>query len=103
MYPRLHSVTRLNYSTLLFLNTFPNLDIFRNLTTGIGLNHLLERVPSYVLHQATASDLLLYNIFAPTKISLSKFLMTSLQVICDLGPHNQKSWLRLRSLTNGAR
>ena len=36
-------------------------------------------------HQATASDLPFYDNFAPTKNSVSKFLMTSLHVICGLG------------------
>ena len=31
----------------------------------------------------------------PQIVPLSKFLMTSLYVICGLGPPNQKSWLRL--------
>ena len=31
----------------------------------------------------------------PQKIPVSKFLMTSLHVICGLGPPNQKSWLSL--------
>ena len=48
-------------------------------------------------HQATASDLRFYDIFAPQKILLSKFLMTSLHVICGLGPPKQKFWLRLWS------
>ena len=31
----------------------------------------------------------------PQKIPFAKFLMTSLHVICGLGPPNQKSWLHL--------
>ena len=49
-------------------------------------------------HQATASDLPFYDIFAPQKITFSKI---SDDVIgCDLwfgSPPNQKSWLRLWS------
>ena len=37
-------------------------------------------------NQARASDLPLYDIFAPQKISFQKFLMTSLHVICCLDP-----------------
>ena len=47
-------------------------------------------------HQATASDLPFYDIFAPQKVTFSKISDNVIE--CDLwfGPHpNQKSWLRL--------
>ena len=42
-----------------------------------------------------ASDLPFYDIFAPTKNS--SFEVSDDVIACDLGPPNQKSWLRLCS------
>ena len=46
-------------------------------------------------HQAMTSNLLFYDIFAPTKNS--SFEVTDDVIACDLwfGPPNQKSWLHL--------
>ena len=57
---------------------------FRNLTIGLKLS--LNEFLVTCQHQATASDLPFYDIFAPRKIPFSKFLMASLHVICGLGP-----------------
>ena len=58
---------------------------FYILTIGLSPPSLNE-IPVTCQHQATASDLPFCNIFAPTKTSLSKFLMTSLHVICGSAP-----------------
>ena len=47
-------------------------------------------------HQAAASDLPFYDIFAVQKVPFLKISDDVLHVICGLGPPpNQKSWLRL--------
>ena len=75
---------RLNYSTLLYSARLPILPFshFNHWFMPSPLNELLVTCQ----HQATAFDLPFYDIFASTKISLSKCRMTSLHVICGLGP-----------------
>ena len=70
--PRLPSVTRLSYISL--LNTSPKLNIF----TLLHLHFFLNLTPSLLnkilvkCQQATASDLPFYDIFAPQKVPLLK-------------------------------
>ena len=69
--PRPPSEIRLNYSTLLCSNTSFNVDIFillQLLFEALSLNEFLVTCQ----HQATSSDLPLYDIFAPTKNSSFK-------------------------------
>ena len=100
--PRPPSVIRLNYSTLLNSNMSPNLNIFAFWLLVWALS--LERVPSYVLIPGHGfwSSILRY-LCPPQKVPLSKFLMTSLHVICGLPPPNQRSWLRLCRRCGGKR
>ena len=78
---------RLSYSTLLYSTHVSHVKHFHILNIGLGPPSLNECVVT-CQHQATASDFLFYDIFAPRKISILKFLMTSLHVICGLGPPN---------------
>ena len=73
----------------LYSNTSPKVRHFYILNTGLGSPRLNECVVK-CQHQATASDIPFYDIFAPQKVSLLKFLMTSLHVICGLGPLQSK-------------
>ena len=66
--------------------------LFRILTFGLGPPPENEFLVTYQ-HQATASDLPFYDIFAPTKNS--SFEVSDDVNACDLGPPSQKSWLRL--------
>ena len=65
---------------------------FYILTIGIKLFPLNEFLVT-CQHRATASDLPFYDIFAPSKNS--SFEVSDDVIACDLGPPNQKSWLRL--------
>ena len=86
------SVTRLNYSTTSLLK---HVSQFRHLCTlGICLSPLLERVPMPTPGHGFWSSILRY-LCHTQKIPLSKFLMTSVHVICGLPPSNRKSWQRL--------
>ena len=65
---------------------------FQQLVFALSLYQILAKC-----HQATASDLPFYDIFAPQKITFSK--ISDDVIACDLWfgppPPNQKSWLRL--------
>ena len=76
--PRPPSTLSLNYSTLLYSNTSPNLDI---LTIGLSPSPSEEFLVMYQ-HQAKASDLPFYDIFAPTKNS--SFEVSADVIACDL-------------------
>ena len=97
--PRPPSVTRFDLQYTSLFNTSPTLNIFTFqlliLSAPPPPPPPLNEFVVTCQHQATASDLPFYDIFVPTKNFFSKFLMTSLHVICGLGPLNQKSWLRL--------
>ena len=55
-------------------------------SSPINMLKVKAQISSSPINQATASDLPFYDIFAPNKkLTLSKFLMTSLHVICALG------------------
>ena len=70
---------RLRHTVLLI--THPNLYFLGGLSTLlIAKSYLCANT------QATASDLLIHNTFVPQKSFFRKFLMTSLNVICGLGP-----------------
>ena len=83
------SIIRLSYSTLLYSTHVSHVKHFHILNTGLGPPPLNECVVT-CQHKlkATASDLPFYDIFAPRKFPLLKLLMTSLHVICGLGPPN---------------
>ena len=81
------SIILLNYSTLLY-STRLSISIFSY------FNYWFKSSPSDEFlvtcqHQAKASDLPFYNIFAHTKNPLSKFLMTSLNVIWAPPPQSK--------------
>ena len=75
------------------LNTSPKLDIYTFLTISFRPLPLSKSWLSAIRLQL---QIFHSTISLPHKKFLfRKFLMTSLHVICGLGPPNQKSWLRL--------
>ena len=81
----------LQYTSLLkHVSQFTHFRILtRLLVSALSLNEFLVTCQ----HQATTSGLPFYNIFAPPKIPLLKFLMTLLHVICGLVPPPQSKIL----------
>ena len=86
--PQTPSAIRLStlaYSTRLLVR---HLDFLRIRTLPLPKSWLSANRLQLQIFQSTIS-------LAHKKILFSKVLMTSLHVICGLGPPNQKSWLRL--------
>ena len=78
--PRLPSVLRLSYTSS--VNTSPNSDICTFVLSPFCIAKSWLRAKT----QVTDFDLPIYNIVVLQKFLFRKFLMTSLRVICGLGP-----------------